>query len=344
MEIEAHCVDYLQFDQSCFNMESNCLAQGGFFNNQAAPMFFNGNACMLNDQSLVEQVSQAPNEYSIQPLFFNESDNVEYENTGLVIGNSESPQDVTEYELKVYREMLEGELLMCSPQVVQTSITAKDRGLLVDFLCRVHYKCRLTTAAFYRCIGILDRLFMLVKIEPNILKLVGCASMLIASKIEGQTFLIEHAIELSSGEFDREMMVKAESDILDALEYQINFPTSFMFLSHLQRLSIQTSELVLHARYIIEVCASAIEFINVRPSAIASMAILATRIFHQIDSPWTPELEQYTGYSYSDLIGYVRIVHSLLLDGEREESVFMRRKYGSVQFCNVASFPLPSCI
>lgn len=273
-----------------------------------------------------------------------EPQQVQPQNTTTIIGNPHDLRDSTEYELIIYRQMLETEVLMPSPCVIQTEITPKDRGLLIDWLCRVHYKCRLSTSIFYRCVGIIDRLFMLTTIHPHELKLIGCASMLIASKIEGQHFYIKHAIELSENSFNREMMINAETKINNLLGFQLNFPTSFMFLSHLQRLSEERSEIVLHSRYIIEVCSSAIEFINVRPSAIACSAILLTRILHNFEDSWTSQMEEYTGYSYEDLIGYVRIIHSILLDEDREESIFMRRKYGSTAFHSVANFSLPCFI
>lgn len=276
---------------------------------------------------------------------FDEPEQVEPTNMTMIIGNSNDLKDPTEYELIIYREMLEAETIMPTESVSQTEITPKDRGLLVDWLCRVHYKCRLSTAIFYRCIGIIDRLLMTTIIHKEELKLIGCASMLIASKIEGQQFYISHAIQLSEHSFNREMIINTETKINNLLGFQLNFPTSFTFLSHLQRLSEERTEIVLQSRYFIEICSSAIEFINVRPSAIACSAILLTRILHDYgDESWTDQMENYTGYSFDDLIGYAKIIHSFLLEEDREETVFMRRKYGSPAFHYVANYSIPCCI
>ena len=338
-------IEYLSFatlNQQTISEATSCFIQN--FNAWNA----NNNIMQIqiNDEDDNEYPPECMNEQDINENdSFNEPQQIEPKNTTVVIGNPNDLKDSTEYELIIYREMLESEIMLPSQNVVQTEITPKDRGLLVDWLCRVHYKCRLTTSIFYRCIGIIDRLLMVTVIPSEDLKLIGCASMLIASKIEGQPFYISHAIELSEHSFNREMIINAEAEINNLLGFQLNFPTSFTFLSHLQRLSEERSECVLHSRYLIEVCSSSIEFINVRPSAIACTAILLTRILHGYDDDaWTDQMEEYTGYSFSDLIGYAKIIHSFLLEEDREETVFMRRKYGSPAFHCVADYPLPCVI
>jgi hypothetical protein len=57
--------------------------------------------------------------------------------------------------------------------------------------------------------------------------------------------------------------------------------------------------------------------------------------------PWTKELALYTQFAFEELSGYCKIVHKLLLIPDREESAFIRRKYGSDPFCNVAGVPVP---
>ncbi|OHT17014.1 putative cyclin-A3-1 [Tritrichomonas foetus] len=267
-----------------------------------------------------------------------------YQQAPFNIGNDNNPNDATEYESIIYKQMCESELLMPQPQVIQTEITPHDRGMLVDWLCRLHYKCQLTTSAFYRCIGIIDRVLLLTVVYPCQLKLIGCAAMLIATKVEGKKPLrICHAIELGMNKFSREDMIQAESEIMNLLGFQFNFPTSFMFLSHLMRISEETFDMCLYARNIIEVCSSAIEFINVRPSAVACAAILTVRKLYGVET-WPQSLMEYTGYNEEDLIGYARIIHSILIDENREESTFMRRKYGSPLFKCVAQQPLPCVI
>ena len=262
-----------------------------------------------------------------------------------LIGDSNSPENAIDYEQIVYNHMCMSELSsLPTPRVIQTEITPHDRAMLVDWLCRLHYKCRLTTPAFFRCVGIIDRALLLVNVRQSELKLIGCAAMLIATKIEGRRkLLICHAIELAENAFSRDDLVNAEAQLLNLLNYRCDFPTSFMFLSHLFRMNEKTFKLVLFARYIIEVCASSIEFINVRPSAVACSAILLTRIINNLE-PWPEEFAQYTLYDYNDLIGYARIIHSILIDKNREEIAFMRRKYGSQQFMCVANISLPCVI
>jgi hypothetical protein len=82
------------------------------------------------------------------------------------------------------------------------------------------------------------------------------------------------------------------------------------------------------------------EFMGVKASAIAATALMMTRTLAGIE-PWSEALAAYTQYSFDQLCGYCRIVHNILKMNPREESAFMRRKYGSDPFRNVASVPIP---
>jgi hypothetical protein len=97
---------------------------------------------------------------------------------------------------------------------------------------------------------------------------------------------------------------------------------------------------MLLARYIAELCLSSSQFLRVKPSAIASTAVLMTRTLAGLE-PWTEELALYTQFSFDELSGYYRTVHTLLLIPDREESAFIRRKYASDPFCHVANVPVP---
>ena len=260
---------------------------------------------------------------------------------GITIGDPQDPQDVCEYESIVYTlsRMREGQFP--EPEVVQPEVTASDRGKLVDWLCRLHYKCQLTTNALYVCVGILDRVLRKVRISVNKLLLYGCAAMLIASKEEDiQPIQIDQIIMVSEGVLNRQDLIQMENYILDVIDYDITFPTPLFFLTHFLRISNKSMEAMLMARYVMEIELTLPEFIGTASSYMASLAILITRVFCH-EEPWTEELAIYTGYSFGDLCNDARFIHQALLIGERPECSFIRRKYASEPFYRVALVEVP---
>lgn len=262
----------------------------------------------------------------------------------ITIGDPRNPQDIVEYERIIYRQMRELELNTPEPQVIQDQITPKDRALLIDWVCKFHCMCHLTTSTLYRCIGIIDRVLSLMYVEEDELKITGIACIHLASKIdEPRPLILDAAVKYSKNEFTKAEVIQVESRIMEKIGYDLNFPTTLFFLTHLMRLTPQNSQTIFHSRYIAELCSAAEECIGMKPSAIASTAILVTRIITGQD-PWPEDLNEYTQYSFEDLEVHVRAVLEILLQEDREESRFLKFKYGNEVFRQVSLFPVPQVL
>jgi hypothetical protein len=107
------------------------------------------------------------------------------------------------------------------------------------------------------------------------------------------------------------------------------------------RIHEKTKESQLLGRYILEIAHTHDAFFGVHPSMIASVATIVTRILNN-EKPWSPELAGYTMYNEEELAPYVAVVRSVLLDKDRDESRFMRRKYSSEPFHSVAQVKIPA--
>ena len=248
----------------------------------------------------------------------------------------------TDYQDIIYTQMKREELNVPSMQVTQSQVSALDRGMLMNWLNRMHYKCQLTTATYYRCAGIMDRIMMSVPLRSQDLPVVGAAAMLVASKVEDhRPMSSEQAIILGNGMFTREDLIAAEGEIMKILDFQVTFPTVFFFLTHyLRTFGDDSIDTVLYCRYVAEVCTTSADFFGVRPSAIACSVIIFMRLLKGLE-PWPEEMAEYAEYLLDDLKEYVSQIHGLLADRNRQESEFMRRKYGSDLFHRVALYPIP---
>lgn len=260
----------------------------------------------------------------------------------LEIGDPTDPQDIVEYENIIYRTMRQQELAAKKHIFRQTEITLKDRNLLIDAMCRFHFKLGSTTNTFYRFIGVLDRYLSVVNVPKRRLHLVGCAALFIASKIEDiKPALADDLIQLSSYSFTANELFSYEVKIINAIGFDTTFPTPLFFLTHFMRINGQTKTTFLYSRYILEICQTSEAFFNVKGSLMACLAVMLCRILEG-KTKWSPELAGYTQYSEEELLPYAEKVNAILQEEDRPETAFMRRKYGSNIFLYVAHLDIPS--
>ena len=258
------------------------------------------------------------------------------------IGSPYDAQDVCEYEHIIYRSMRERETHFPAVAVQQTEVTARHRAYLVNWMCRLHYKAQITTEGFYRAVGIVDRAMTQTVMSPNRLPIIGTAAMLIASKIEDvQALSVGDACMIADNMFSPDELKKMEGQLINLIGFDTEFPTPLFFLTIFLKLNGRTQEIMLLARYLCELCMTSHEFIGVKASAVAAACLMMTRTLIQVE-PWTEQLAAYTQYGFEDLCRYCKVIHQMLLDTDCEETSFIRRKYQSEPFCNVASVPVPA--
>ena len=261
-------------------------------------------------------------------------------------GNPLDAQDIYEYEPLIYREMRNKENRNRDGPIPSQDFTPTDRACLCDWLCRLNFKCQLSTNTLYVTMGIVDRILKTTQISKSELILLGCASTLIASKSEDVVpITTEQILIIAENRIKKADLVKMENMIIQRIDYNLTFPTSYIFLSLFLRANQQTRETILFAKYVLELCLTSIHFFCVKPSAIAATAIAFTRLIGGV-LPWTQELQYYTQYTLTDLIPHLKAVHSLMLEVQngRNESQFITRKYGSDPYLNIAHVPIPQNI
>lgn len=258
------------------------------------------------------------------------------------IGEAEDPMDVVQYEHIIYRTLRQREFQFKKVVFEQSEITLLDRNLIIDALCRFHYKLGLTTNTLYRFIGIFDRFIDSVHDIPSSkLRVLSCAAFLIASKIEdiipAQS---PDLIKLSENAFTASDLFAAEVAVINAVCFQTTFGTPLFFLTHIMRIEEETKENLLLARYILEIIQTHEFFFGELPSKMASIAIAFTR-YLKGKQVWPKSFEGYTRYSFDDIKEGCLVVHEMLSEADRVETKFMRRKYGSELFLGVARINLP---
>jgi hypothetical protein len=259
----------------------------------------------------------------------------------LPIGEKDESQDIADLASYVYRTARQCDLSMPPMRFEQRSITMKDRNLLIDSMCRYHSKLELMTNTFYRFIGILDRFLSVEDVPKPKLKLIGCAALLLASKVEDIEPCQASDLEtLAEREFTMAELLSAEAQIITAIDYQTTFATPLFYLTHFLRINENSPEDQLRARYILEICQTHEKFHGVGPALTASVAIMVVRELKNL-AKWTCELAGYTGFTAETLEPYAATAYAVSAEANREESRFIKRKYSSERFMRVARITIP---
>ena len=273
----------------------------------------------------------------------NIKENQSFHFTPLLIGDENDPQDATAYENIVYKEMRERE---CNyPECcVTVKINAEQRSYAIDWIDRIHFKTELTTSSLYQAFGIFDRAINKISIEPQDLLTYAAASLMIGSKIDDiYPVRARKIVRVSKEKLSEENIFKKEREILNAIGFDTIFPTPFFFLNYFLRISGRTQESMLFARFVMEICMTSKDFIDVKPSAIACVAIVYMRVVYE-QEPWNDDLYAFTRYTLADLSEDIKNAYYIITSNDSNEAEFIRKKYCSDLFLSVGQFRIPDKI
>ena len=156
----------------------------------------------------------------------------------------------------------------------QDEINAMMRAILIDWLVEVHMKFKLVPETLYLCISIIDRYCSLVEVERRKLQLVGVTALLVACKYEEiYPPEVRDCVYITDRAYTRQDVLDMEQSIVRALEFKLTVPTGYVFLVRYLRLT-KASELTrAAANYYMERTLQDYEFIQYRPSLVASAAV-----------------------------------------------------------------------
>lgn len=262
----------------------------------------------------------------------------------IAVGDPADVFDVSEYENHIYRTLRQEENKSHPLSFHQSEITLKERNLTIDAFDRFHYKLGLTTSTLYRFIGIFDRYLTVAQVPRQKLRLIAAACFFIASKIEDiMPVQSMDLIRLADNEFSQGELFATEINVINAIGFDTTFGTPLLYLTHFMRINGQTKETLLRARYILEICQTNEHFFGFLPSKMASIAVYVTRVLSGEREHWPSKLADFTKYSEADIGPAANWIRDMLVEQDRPETRFMRRKYGSDLFLYVAHIsPIPS--
>ena len=155
----------------------------------------------------------------------------ELENYNKITQNN--PQYVYEYFDDIYiyyLELSDALYPLYGYMLNQNEINPKMRSILIDWLVDVHSKFHLTPDTLYITVNIIDKFLSKEKIKRKNFQLLGITSLFITNKYEEiyPPELKDH-VEVTDNAYNKKDVLEMEGLILDTLDFNITFPTSFKF-------------------------------------------------------------------------------------------------------------------
>lgn len=113
---------------------------------------------------------------------------------------------------------------------VQEELNDTMRIMLIDWLVTVVDEYSLSNATLHLSVQLIDRCLRLIPIKSQNFQLVGCACLLISSKLDDvQPPLTSHLVNISDNAFNIAAIVQMEQTLLNLLDFNIVTPTRMSF-------------------------------------------------------------------------------------------------------------------
>lgn len=236
----------------------------------------------------------------------------------------------------------------------QEDLNNKMRSILVDWLVEVHHKFKLYPATLWLCVNILDRFLTKVPVKRGRLQLVGIAAFFIACKFE-EVYPPEAKdfVHITDNAYSRQEMLAMESDILNALNYEILVPTGFNFLSRYLNCIRASENTRMVASYYAERNLQEPHMLEVKPHVFAAAALYAALCQQSQRYPdklgaaqnWCLALQEESMLKEEDLIAcarnIVKHVREEPVTTSKRKLIAAKKKYLLEKYQSVALLNLP---
>merc|ERR1719174_1665486 len=153
----------------------------------------------------------------------------------------------------------------------QVHVSAKMRGILIDWLIDVHKKYKLRAETLFLVVQIIDRYLEVQVTAQRHLQLVGVTALMIAAKFEEiHPPPIKEFVYVTDKAYSQEEIVKMEVCILKALKFKVCCPTAMLFLERYQTLAGCSDSHRDLALYVLELSLVDYKMLRYAPSHLAA--------------------------------------------------------------------------
>ncbi|KAK6291765.1 hypothetical protein J4Q44_G00375500 [Coregonus suidteri] len=193
---------------------------------------------------------------------------------------------------------------------IQPSLNAGMRSILVDWLVEVQKNFELNH----------ETLYLAVKFEER------CPPC------------VDDFLYVCDDAYKREELIAMETNILQALGFDINIPVPYRFLRRYAKCVSASMDTLTLARYVCELSLQEMDLVPERGSLLASACLLLALVTKELGG-WSPILVFHSGYGVSELAPVVRKLHSMLTSPPDDKLLAVRSKYSHKVFFEVVTIP-----
>lgn len=221
----------------------------------------------------------------------------------------------------------------------QLDLNIEMRAILVDWMVEVQENFELNHETLYLAVKLVDHFLAKAVCMRETLQLLGSTAILIAAKFDERCPpCMDDFLYICDDAYQREELLAMEVNILRTLKFDINVPVAYRFLRRYAKCARANLETLTLARYICELTLQEYEFIWESASKLASSCLLLALKMKDLGG-WTPTLQHYTGYQFTDLHSLMRRLNLLLYSKPNEKLKAVRYKYAHKVFFEVAKIP-----
>ena len=274
------------------------------------------------------------------------------------VKHQRNPSYVTNYvtDIMSFRRSVENASRpgTCFLENFQTDITPQMRSILVDWLVEVAEEYHLQMDTLYIAINCVDRFLERKHITRQNLQLLGCACMLLASKIEEiHAPAVDEFVYISDNTYTNEEILRMETTVCKILNCKIKMTTTASFLTRYTQAAQADQSLladstgtendkkkaVFFSRYVSELALQEYTMLKYKPSMIAASSVSLSRRTCNITPVWHETLAYYTEYQHVELHQCEHELWRLQQEASANELKAIYQKYSSSQLKHVSLIP-----
>eukprot|EP01041_Mallomonas_annulata_P002763 gene2763-5446_t len=196
----------------------------------------------------------------------------------------------------------------------QPEITETMRAILIDWLVEVADENHIQSNTLFLTVHLVDCILLLSQVRKAEFQLLGCACLIIASKLyEQQPPFMSNLVEVAANCFTKEELLEKEQRVMKMLKFDVNLPTRDYFLDRLLLAAEATERESSFVHFLLELSLLDYQYTMYRMSLVASAAVhLSRQILRPLSTTiWTPSLVHYSGYQEQELVEVVQCLQRL---------------------------------
>ncbi|KAK8653141.1 hypothetical protein V6N13_127154 [Hibiscus sabdariffa] len=263
--------------------------------------------------------------------------------------DAKNPLAVFEYveDLHAYYRKMEN-FSCVSPDYMeqQSDINEKMRAILIDWLIEVHDKFDLMGETLFLTVNLIDRFLSQQTVVRKKLQLVGLVAMLLACKYEEVSVpVVGDLILISDKAYSRKEVLETEKLMLNTLQFNMSFPTPFVFMRRFLKAAQSDKKLELLSFFLIELALVEYEMLRFQPSLLAAAAIYTAQCSLYGFKQWSKTCEWHSRYTADQLLECSRLMVGFHEKAATGKLTGVHRKYCTSKFgftakCEAAKFLL----